>query len=78
MNDPDDDVQRQLLDQRLAEVEQRLRLLKDQIVALSSEGEGKGVQAELLFTTFKTLRSLKRLRLESVDDADKQIKDSAS
>ena len=78
MNDPDNDVQQLLLDQQIVEVEQRLRILKDQIVALSSGADGKGVQSELLFTTYKALRCLKRLRLETAEHAGKQIQDSAN
>lgn len=52
----------QMPEQHIDEVEERLCMLADQIVALVSEEAGAGIQAELLFSTFRALHSLKRLR----------------
>jgi hypothetical protein len=77
MNDPDNDVQLLLVEQLITEVEQRLRLLKHQIVAMSSENTSMDVHSELLFSTFRALRSLKSLRHEILDDAAKPLENSA-
>lgn len=61
--------QRLLLGQQIDEVEKRLNMLREQIVAMSSDDTGAGSPSELLFSTRRVLRSLKLLRLEILEDS---------
>lgn len=61
------------LEQQIDVVEKRLNMLRDQIVAMTSEDGGAGSPSELLFTTRRVLRSLKLLRLEMLEDTGKPV-----
>lgn len=69
----DSNSQLLLLEQQIAEMEKRLNMLRDQIVAIISEEAGAGSPSELLFTTRRVLRSLKLLRLEMLEDTGKPV-----
>ena len=69
----DSNSQLLFLEQQIAEMEKRLNMLRDQIVAMIGEDGGAGSPAELLFTTRRVLRSLKLLRLEMLEDTGKPV-----
>lgn len=71
MDEMDSNSQLLLLEQQIAEMEKRLNMLRDQIVAMIGEEAGAGSPSELLFTTRRVLRSLKLLRLEILADMEK-------
>lgn len=74
----DNNSQLFLLEEQIAEMEKRLNMLRDQIVAMISEEAGAGIPSELLFTTRRVLRSLKLLRLEMLEDTGEPVsRDSA-
>lgn len=78
MDEMDSDSELFLLEQQIGEVEKRLNMLREQIVAMISDDTGAGSRSELLFTTYRVLRSLKLLRLEFLEDTEKfQSRDSA-
>ena len=78
MDEMDSDSELFLLEQQIGEVEKRLNMLREQIVAMISDDTGAGSPSELLFTTHRVLRSLKLLRLEFLEDTEKfQSRDSA-
>ena len=62
-----------LLEQQIDEVEKRLNMLREQIIAVISDDTGAGSPSELLFTTHRVLRSLKLLRLEMLEDTGKPV-----
>ena len=68
MHDLDSNTDLLLLEDHIGEVETRLNMLRDQIVAMLCEEDGIGAQSQLLFSTRRALRSLQQLRLEMRDD----------
>jgi hypothetical protein len=68
VNEPDSDAQLFLLERQIGEVEQRLGMLREQIVAMAGDGVGSGAQSGLLLPTFRALRCLELLRREIRED----------
>jgi hypothetical protein len=72
VNEPDSDAQLLLLERQIGEVEWRLGMLREQIVAMAGGGDGdgnaRGAQSELLLPTFRALRCLELLRREIRED----------
>jgi hypothetical protein len=68
MDELDSNTHLHLLENHIGELEERLRMLRDQIAAMLVEDNGIGAQNELLTTTCRAMRCLELLRLELRDD----------
>lgn len=68
MNELDSDSHLLLLENHIGEVEARLNMLRDQIVAMFGEDDEIGTQSDLLGSTHRAMRCLQLLRLEIRDD----------
>jgi hypothetical protein len=69
MDEMDGGAQLLLLERQIAEVETRLGMLGDQILAICGEGSASGEQAELVCSALKALQALTQLRRELREDA---------
>lgn len=69
MNELDSGAQLLLLENHIGEVEKRLDMLREQIVAMMREDNGIGAESELLSSTSRAMRCLELLRVEIRDDS---------
>ena len=59
-----------LLEQHLADVETRLGMLREQIVAMLGEDPGSGQQTGLVHSALRALQALEQLRREIREDTE--------
>jgi hypothetical protein len=68
VNELDSDAHLRLMERQIGELEQRLGMLREQIVAMAGDGHGGAAPSELLLPTFRALRCLELLRIEIRED----------
>lgn len=69
MDEPDVGRYSLPLEQHIVEVETRLGMLRDQILAMFGEGNATGEQSELIYSALRTMHALQLLRSEMRQDA---------
>lgn len=68
MNEPDIGRPSLPLEQHIVEVETRLGMLRDQILAMFGEGDATGEQSELIYSALRAMHALQLLRCEIRED----------
>jgi len=68
MDEPDVGRYSVPLEQHIDEVETRLGMLRDQILAMFGEGNATGEQSELIYSALRAMHALQLLRSEICED----------